>query len=123
LRISILVPLSQRPRLKNTLDGNISGMTHIRLDDAGADPLSDAELNELDRLAAAASPAPWIAFTGPGIGGDDVISLGGTDDSQPDLYVRHDDRPAPAEDFEFIAAARNCVPRLIAEVRKQRKSL
>jgi hypothetical protein len=43
------------------------------------------------------------------------------DDSQPDMYVRHDDKPAPAVDLEFIAAARNSLPRLIAEVRRHRE--
>jgi len=82
--------------------------------------MTDAELDELERLAAAASPAPWIAHTGPALGCDDVIWLDGTDDSQPDMCVLHEGRPAPASDFEFIAAARNCVPRLVAEVRKLR---
>src|SRR5438477_10822458 len=86
------------------------------------DPLGDVELDELERLISAASPAPWIAHVGPGIGGDDVFWLGGTDDSQPDMYVRHEGRPAPASDFEFIAAARNYLPRLVAEVRRLRDS-
>jgi len=58
---------------------------------------------------------------GRGIGGEDFIRLGGDDDSQqPDMYVMHDGRPAPVADLDFIAAARNCVPRLIAEVRRLR---
>ena len=43
------------------------------------------------------------------------------DDSQPDMYVQHDDRPAPVTDLEFIAAARNSILQLIAEVRRHRK--
>ena len=97
-------------------------MAHLRLEDASVDPLSEAELDELERLTAEASPAPWIAHTGPVIGGDDVIWLGGTDDSQPDMYVWHDGKIAPASDIEFIAAARNCVPRLVAELRRLRAS-
>jgi hypothetical protein len=46
--------------------------------------LTDSELYELDGLIAAASPAPWTAFAGAGIGGPDFIRLGGDDDSQPD---------------------------------------
>jgi hypothetical protein len=85
------------------------------------EPLSDAELDGLEALTRAASPAPWIAETGPAIGGPDFIMITDYDDSQPDMYVQHDDRPAPAADLKFIAAARNSVPRLIAEVRRHRK--
>lgn len=83
-------------------------------------PLTDAELDEFDRFATGASPAPWQVFAGPGIGGDDFIRLGGLNDSQPDMYVSHDGKPAPETDLDFIAAARNYAPRLIAEVRRLR---
>jgi len=86
------------------------------------EPLSDEELKELDSLAASASPAPWIAFAGPGIGGPDFIRLGGDADGLglPDMYVEHDDKPAPVVDLDFIAASRNYVPRLVAEVKRYR---
>jgi hypothetical protein len=32
------------------------------------------------------------------------------------MYVEHDGRPAPVADLDFIAAARNYVPRLIREI-------
>jgi hypothetical protein len=85
------------------------------------EPLSATERDELEALVARASPRPWTVFAGPGIGGDDFIRLGGDDDSQPDLYVRHEAAPAPVADLDFIAAARNYVPRLIAEVRRARR--
>jgi hypothetical protein len=85
------------------------------------DSLSDAELNELEALTVAASPAPWIAQTGRAIGGPDFTMITDFDASQPDMYVQHDDKPAPAADLEFIAAARNSVPRLIAEARRFRE--
>ena len=84
------------------------------------EPLSEAELDELEALAKAASPARWIAETGAGIGGPDFIMITDYDDSQPDMYVQHDDKPAPAAELEFIAAARNAIPRLVAEVRRHR---
>jgi hypothetical protein len=83
-------------------------------------PLSDAELDGLEALERAASPAPWTAFFGPGIGGPDFIQLGGDDDSQPDTYVEHDGKSAPVDDLDFIAAARNCIPRLVREIRLRR---
>ncbi len=85
------------------------------------DPLSDAELDELKALTNAASPAPWIAETGSAIGGPDFIMITDYDDSQPDMYVQHDDKAAPGAELEFIAAARNSIPRLIAEVRRYRE--
>jgi hypothetical protein len=84
-----------------------------------AEPLSEAELDELDALERAASPAPWRAFAGPGIGGPAFIALS-DDDAMPDMYVQHDGEAAPDADLDFIAAARNYVPRLLAEIRKQR---
>jgi hypothetical protein len=77
-------------------------------------------LEKIEALAAHASPAPWIAFSGLAIGGPDFIRIGGDDDSQPDMYVEHDGNPAPVADLDFIAAARNYVPRLVAEIRRFR---
>jgi hypothetical protein len=85
------------------------------------EPLTDVELAELESLAKAASPAPWIAEYGPAIGGPDFIMITDWDSAQPDMYVMHDERPAPVSDLRFIAAARNCVPRLLAEVRRCRR--
>lgn len=84
------------------------------------EPLSHGEIEELEALIAAASPAPWRSFVGPGLGGDDFIRLGDDDARQPDMYVKHDASPAPAADLDFIAAARNYLPRLVAEVRLRR---
>jgi hypothetical protein len=56
--------------------------------------------------------------------GADFIRTGGLDDASPDLCLSHDsaDRTgsvvAPQEDHDFIAHARQDVPRLVAEVRR-----
>ena len=88
------------------------------------DPLTDAELSELERLTESAAPAPWVAFTGPGLGGPEFIRLDGLDDRfPPDMYVTRApgwDDIAPSADIEFIAAARNYMPRLLAELRRRR---
>jgi hypothetical protein len=83
-------------------------------------PLTESELAELESLVQGASPGPWIAEYGPGLAGPDFIMITDWDESQPDMYVKHDDRPAAVPDLQFIAAARNYVPRLIAEVRRCR---
>jgi hypothetical protein len=82
----------------------------------GDAPLTDQELDSLERLVAGASPDPWEAFAGPGIGGPDFIRFG----KDEEMYVQHGERPAPPGDLDFIAAARNYLPRLLAEVRRCR---
>jgi hypothetical protein len=84
-------------------------------------PLSEAELDELDRLISAASPAPWQPVVGESWLGADFIQLG-DDGSLPEMTVDHDGDPAPIADVEFIAAARNFLPRLLAEVRRGRQA-
>ena len=88
------------------------------------DDLSDQELVELETLTDAAAPAPWAAFTGPGLGGPEFIRLDGLDEQfPPDMYVTRGwkwDDVAPSADIEFIAAARNQMPRLLAEIRRRR---
>jgi hypothetical protein len=88
-----------------------------------SDPLSEDELVELEGLAAAATPAPWVAHieSEAPIGGESMIGLDGlSGDFPPDMYVRHDSKTAPEADIKFIAAARNYVPRLLDEVRRLR---
>ena len=85
------------------------------------EPLSEAELAELERLTEAAAPAPWVSFVQNGLGGDSFIRLDGLDDQfPPDMYILRDDKIAPDADIEFIAAARNYMPRLLAELRRAR---
>jgi hypothetical protein len=85
------------------------------------EPLSDQELSDLEALTEAAAPSPWVAFVQNGLAGDSFIRLDGLDDEfGPDMYVKYDDRPAPDADLEFIAAARNYMPRLLAELRHRR---
>jgi hypothetical protein len=86
--------------------------------------LSDSELEQMEALIAGASPAPWESFVEgrDQFSGDDFIRMGGLRDDVPDMYVSHEADPAPAADLDFIAAARNYLPRLVAEVRRRRHS-
>jgi hypothetical protein len=54
------------------------------------------------------------------VGGCNVITLGLPGSHPPDLYLYHDRDLAPDEDWEFVAAARNLVPRLVAELKARR---
>jgi hypothetical protein len=86
------------------------------------EPLSDDELDRLEALTVAASPSPWVANIEErgGLAGQSMIQLGLPGDFPPDMYVYHDRETAPAADLDFIAAARNFMPRLIAEIRRSR---
>jgi len=92
------------------------------------EPLTDAELESIAIRAAAATPGPWSAWVEgrDGYGGDNVILIGprDADNDLPDMYVTHADSdgtyPAPTKDLDFIANARQDVPRLIAEIRRLR---
>ena len=91
--------------------------------------ISDAELDEIEARALAATSAPWEAFVEgrDQFGGDDFIRTGGLDDDSPDMYVSlaFSDRPgavpAPPADLDFIASARQDLPRLVQEVRRLRE--
>jgi hypothetical protein len=82
-------------------------------------PLTDSDLQELERLCIEASPAPWVASVEgrDHTSGDSVILIG--DPREDDMYVTRDSGMASAADLDFIAAARNALPRLLAEVRRQ----
>ena len=84
--------------------------------------ITDAELAEIERRAAAATKGPWEAFVEgrDHWGGDDFIRTGGLDSDSPDMYVSLDSRKAGSNDLDFIASARQDVLRLVAEVRRLR---
>lgn len=93
--------------------------------------LTDDELDRIDARAARAMAGPWEAFVEgrDHTGGDDFIRTGGLDTAAPDLYVSFafPDRPglapAGADDLDFIAASRQDVMRLVAEIRRLRELL
>jgi hypothetical protein len=96
----------------------IGGMT----DDG---PLTDAELDAMQRRADAASQGPWKSWIEgrDQESGSTFIQIGGDDDRDEDMYVDRDDTPTSDADLDFIAAARQDIPRLIAEVRRLRAEL
>lgn len=86
---------------------------------------TESDLEAIEARCAAASPGPWTSFVEgrDHMSGDDFIRVGESDD-EPDMYVSRAGagsvRPASAADLDFIAAARQDVPALIAEVRRLR---
>ena len=85
--------------------------------------VSDAELDDLRRLCASAAPAPWRAMVEgrDHSSGDSFIMVGPDGDRDEDMYVTRDSGPASTSDLDFIAAARNYLPRLIDEVVERRR--
>lgn len=87
--------------------------------------LDDAELDAIEARCRASSPEPWTAFIEgrDHLSGDDFIRIG-NDDDEDDMYVSRSNasgcRPASCDDLDFIAAARQDIPSLLAEVRRLR---
>jgi hypothetical protein len=87
-------------------------------------PLTDADLNAMQLRVEAASKGPWRSFIEgrDHTSGDDFIRIGAPDDAEPDMYVTRDLVPAAIADLDFIAHARQDIPRLLSEVRRLRDS-
>ena len=90
------------------------------------EPISDAELDEIERRCTTASQAPWQSFIEgrDHAGGDNFIRVGGLDDDEPDMYVSRATSsglvPASDADLDFISRARQDIPRLVEEIRRLR---
>ena len=80
--------------------------------------LTDEELDEIARLAEAATPAPWRSFIEgrDHTSGSSFIMTGPTGNRGSDIELEG----ATDADYDFIACSRNDVPRLLAEVRRLR---
>ena len=90
--------------------------------------LDDSELDAIEARCRAATPGPWWAWVEgrEGLGGDSFVGQGGDDEgSSPlrrDLYLStyRGVSPVPPADYDFIAHARQDIPRLVAEIRRLR---
>ena len=84
--------------------------------------VSDALLDELEALCATASRRPWTSMIEgrDHYSGDSFITIGAPGEREADMYVFRDAALASAVDLDLIAAARNSLPDLIAEVRRLR---
>jgi hypothetical protein len=87
-------------------------------------PVTEAELDQIEQRCLAASKPPWQSFIEGRNhwSGDDFIRVGGANDREPDMYVSRDGAtggvtPASDADLDFIAHARQDLPRLLADVR------
>ena len=93
-----------------------------------SDPLTEADLDAILARAENSLDGPWQSFVEgrDHFGGDNFIRTGGLDDAMPDMYVTlsywNAEAPKAATPavLDFIASARQDVPRLVAEVRRLR---
>jgi hypothetical protein len=83
------------------------------LDTTAFDALSDADLDQIEARLRAASPAPWKSF----VEGRDHTS-GSSFIATPDSDIEL--TGATAADQDFIAHARQDLPKLLHEVRRLR---
>lgn len=77
----------------------------------GWSTVTDEELNELEALANEATPGPWRVTADP------VVSI---NVEAPSTFIAID---YWERDANFVVAARDALPRLIAEVRQLREEL
>jgi len=85
--------------------------------------LTDHELDAMEARASAATPGPWWSWVEgrDGLSGDTFIGRGLGESRGSDLYLFDEHgRRVSDEDHDFIAAARQDLPRLLTEVRRLR---
>jgi hypothetical protein len=91
------------------------------------DELDDAELQTIESRVRAATEGPWWSWVEgrDGTSGDTFIGRGPKGARRTDLYLSTDEpgHSITPEDHDFIAHARQDVPRLVAEVRRLRDRL
>ena len=78
--------------------------------------MTDEELEAIRTRANRATPGPWRSYVEgrDHTAGDHFIMMGAQGKDQIDLYIQ----PFRVEDQDFIAHARQDVPRLLAEIER-----
>ena len=85
--------------------------------------LTDPDLDEIRARCDAATPGPWkyMVEGRDHTSGDSFIMRGTKGDRHPDLYLSADGNPATDADCDFVASARQDVPRLLQEIARLRR--
>lgn len=84
--------------------------------------LTDEDLSAIEARCNDATPGPWTSMIEgrDHISGDSFIMVGSGSARKEDMYITVGGNPASVADQDFIAAARQDVPRLLAELRRLR---
>ncbi len=91
--------------------------------------ITEDELAQIRARAESATAGPWAPFVEgrDHLAGDDFIRTGGIDDDSPDMYVSEYlgaiSIKVPAADLDFIAHARQDIPRLVAALEQREMKL
>jgi hypothetical protein len=82
--------------------------------------MDSAELEAIRERCDAATAGPWESFVEgrDHLGGNDFIRTGGLDDQSPDIELLG----ASTADQDFIAHARQDIPRLLDEIERLKKA-
>lgn len=82
--------------------------------------MTEDELNEIERKWSASQKGPWKAFIEgrDHQSGSSFIMVGDEDNRSEDIELIN----ATKEDYDFIASAKQDIPKLIAEIRRLKKS-
>jgi hypothetical protein len=83
--------------------------------------IDSAELEAIRRRCEAATAGPWESFVEgrEHLGGNDFIRTGGLDDQSPDIELLR----ASTADQDFIAHARQDIPRMLDEIERLKKKV
>jgi hypothetical protein len=89
-------------------------------EDLRLDPMTDAELEAIRVRAQAATPGPWTSMVEgrDHTSGDSFIMIGPPERRTDDMYVSLGSHPASPADQDFVAAARQDIPRLLNEIQR-----
>ncbi len=82
--------------------------------------MQPAELDEIEARCNAASGGPWKSYVEgrDHVSGSSFIMVGVGDLRGEDMEISREGKPATAAHQDFIASARQDIPRLISEVRR-----
>lgn len=94
-------------------------------DDVTSNAMTEAELEGIRRRLESATPGPWTSMVEgrDHASGDSFIMVGPPDRRAEDLYLTRGTHPASAADQDFVAAARQDIPRLLREIQRLKSIL
>jgi len=82
--------------------------------------ITDGELAEIEDRERNSSTGPWRSWVEgrDGESGDSFIMIGAGESRQADMYITRDDGIGSVADLDFIAHAKQDIPRLIEEIKR-----